>query len=66
LKIVVNSVYSGEFDPDVQEADSLATIGKGLELGINFLDTAWIYQVTIMIPRIYVAYLPSHGYSTIL
>jgi aryl-alcohol dehydrogenase-like predicted oxidoreductase len=26
------------------EEESLATIGRGLELGLNFLDTAWIYQ----------------------
>jgi len=38
------TAFYGDFDPGVQEAESLATIGKALELGINFLDTAWIYQ----------------------
>ena len=35
----------GAFDREASEAESLRTIAKGLELGINFLDTAWIYQV---------------------
>lgn len=30
-------------DPNTEE-DNLATIGKALECGINFIDTAWIYQ----------------------
>lgn len=29
---------------DVSEAEKINTIGKALEAGINFLDTAWIYQ----------------------
>jgi aryl-alcohol dehydrogenase-like predicted oxidoreductase len=37
-------VYQGEFDVAKQEEDSLATIAKALELGINFFDTAWMYQ----------------------
>eukprot|EP01040_Poterioochromonas_malhamensis_P016595 gene16595-18882_t len=36
--------FYGDFDPELQEAESLATIARGLALGINFLDTAWIYQ----------------------
>lgn len=31
-------------DPSKHEADALATIDRALELGINFLDTAWIYM----------------------
>eukprot|EP00981_Chlorochromonas_danica_P016120 scaffold15749_cov407-Ochromonas_danica.AAC.1 len=34
----------GEFDRDAQESESLRTIAKALELGVNFIDTAWIYQ----------------------
>jgi aryl-alcohol dehydrogenase-like predicted oxidoreductase len=43
--------FSGDFDLDAQEADSLATIAKALELGINLLDTAWIYQVNPLTTR---------------
>ena len=39
------TAFYGDFDRDEQEAESLKTIGRALELGINFLDTAWIYQV---------------------
>eukprot|EP00744_Colponema_vietnamica_P013886 GILI01019465.1.p1 GENE.GILI01019465.1~~GILI01019465.1.p1 ORF type:complete len:359 (+),score=69.05 GILI01019465.1:53-1078(+) len=38
------TAFYGDFDRAAQEAESLRTIAKGLELGINFLDTAWIYQ----------------------
>ncbi|KAF0716882.1 Aste57867_2609 [Aphanomyces stellatus] len=36
--------FYGNFDRAAQEAESLRTISKALELGINMLDTAWIYQ----------------------
>lgn len=39
------TAFYGNFDRDEQEAESLKTIGTALELGINLLDTAWIYQV---------------------
>lgn len=44
------TAFYGTFDRDEQESENLRTIEKGLEQGINFLDTAWIYQV------FYVAY----------
>ena len=31
-------------DKDAHEEESLRTFGKALELGINLIDTAWIYQ----------------------
>jgi aryl-alcohol dehydrogenase-like predicted oxidoreductase len=31
-------------DPAADEAESLRTLARALELGINFVDTAWIYQ----------------------
>lgn len=34
----------GDFDRAAQETESLKTFAKGLELGINFVDTAWVYQ----------------------
>jgi predicted aldo/keto reductase-like oxidoreductase len=38
---------SGDFDRAAHEPESLKTIAKALEMGINFLDTAWIYQVGV-------------------
>lgn len=34
----------GNVDYAALEAESLLTIGRALELGVNFLDTAWSYQ----------------------
>jgi aryl-alcohol dehydrogenase-like predicted oxidoreductase len=39
------TAFYGDFDRDAQEAESLKTIATALDLGINLLDTAWIYQV---------------------
>lgn len=38
------TAFYGEFDRVATEEESLNTIGRALELGINMLDTAWIYQ----------------------
>ncbi|KAG9405626.1 hypothetical protein AC1031_003533 [Aphanomyces cochlioides] len=38
------TAFYGNFDRAAQEEESLRTISKALELGINMLDTAWIYQ----------------------
>ncbi|OQR82072.1 hypothetical protein ACHHYP_16386, partial [Achlya hypogyna] len=38
------TAFYGDFDREAAEETNLATIGKALELGINFIDTAWIYQ----------------------
>ena len=35
----------GAIDWVAHEAESLKTIATALDLGINMLDTAWIYQV---------------------
>ena len=40
------TAFYGDFDRAAQEEESLKTIAKALELGINLLDTAWIYQVS--------------------
>lgn len=40
------TAFYGGFDRAAHEEESLRTIEKGLELGINFLDTAWCYQVS--------------------
>ena len=39
----MTAFYTG-FDHRASEGQSLQTIAKALELGINFLDTAWMYQ----------------------
>lgn len=41
------TAFYGGFDRAAHEEESLRTIAKGLELGINFLDTAWVYQVIL-------------------
>lgn len=38
------TAFYGDFDRTESEAESQATIARALELGVNFLDTAWIYQ----------------------
>lgn len=38
------TAFYGSFDREAQEPESLRTIAKAVELGITFLDTAWIYQ----------------------
>ncbi|CAK4811839.1 unnamed protein product [Aphanomyces euteiches] len=38
------TAFYGNFDRAAHEEESLRTISKALELGINMLDTAWIYQ----------------------
>jgi aryl-alcohol dehydrogenase-like predicted oxidoreductase len=38
------TAFYGDFDRTLQEEENLRTIGKALEQGINFFDTAWIYQ----------------------
>jgi aryl-alcohol dehydrogenase-like predicted oxidoreductase len=39
------TAFYGDFDRAAHEETSLETIGRALEMGVNFLDTAWIYQV---------------------
>lgn len=38
------TAFYGDFSRTDTEATSLQTITEGLKLGMNFLDTAWIYQ----------------------
>lgn len=38
------TAFYGDFDRSAHEETSLQTIEKAFELGVNFLDTAWIYQ----------------------
>lgn len=38
------TAFYGTFDRKAAEEDNIATIGKALESGINFIDTAWVYQ----------------------
>ncbi|OQS04340.1 hypothetical protein THRCLA_03403 [Thraustotheca clavata] len=40
----MTAFYGGDFDREAAEETNINTIGKALELGINFIDTAWIYQ----------------------
>ena len=41
------TAFYGDFDREAQETESLKTIATALELGVNMLDTAWIYQVKL-------------------
>lgn len=47
------TAFYGDFDRSAHEETSLQTIEKAFELGLNFLDTAWIYQVRILFYFIY-------------
>ena len=38
------TAFYGDFNRAEHEGKSLQTIAKALELGLNFFDTAWIYQ----------------------
>jgi hypothetical protein len=38
------TAFYGNFNRAEQESRSLDTIAKALDLGLNFFDTAWIYQ----------------------
>jgi len=38
------TAFYGDFNPVDEEENHIQTIGKALELGLNFLDTAWVYQ----------------------
>jgi aryl-alcohol dehydrogenase-like predicted oxidoreductase len=40
----MTAFYGGAFDRAAQEEENIATIGEALKQGINFLDTAYIYQ----------------------
>ena len=50
------TAFYGDFDRDAQEAESLKTIATALELGVNMLDTAWIYQVMQVIEIMHLPY----------
>jgi aryl-alcohol dehydrogenase-like predicted oxidoreductase len=41
------TAFYGDFDRDASESESLHTIAVALQQGINFLDTAWVYQVLV-------------------
>lgn len=43
------TAFYGDFDRAAHEETSLQTIEKAFELGVNFLDTAWVYQVRFFI-----------------
>ncbi len=38
------TAFYGEFDRRAQDEENIAVIGAALDVGINFFDTAWIYQ----------------------
>ena len=38
------TAFYGDFDRAAQEGESLKAIETALQQGINFFDTAWIYQ----------------------
>jgi len=38
------TAFYGDFDRALQEGESLKAIETALKVGINFFDTAWIYQ----------------------
>ncbi|KDO18742.1 hypothetical protein SPRG_15863 [Saprolegnia parasitica CBS 223.65] len=38
------TAFYGDFDREAAEETNIETIGKALELGVNMIDTAWIYQ----------------------
>jgi hypothetical protein len=58
------TAFYGNFDRDAQEAESLKTIATALELGVNLLDTAWIYQVCCIAnsatSKLLTIYIPRH------
>jgi aryl-alcohol dehydrogenase-like predicted oxidoreductase len=60
------TAFYGGFDRTAAEEESLATITKALELGLNFFDTAWIYQSFGMgTPNVHVACLVPNYYMVI-
>lgn len=44
LGLMTMTAFYGGFSRKESEAESLSTIKKALDLGVNFFDTAWIYQ----------------------